>query len=85
MNAPSVAVEPQNCALNVVFFECNVANSTAVKSLIDSIEEQFAGFDIAFNNVGIDIESDKLADGTAAEVVAAVLYFCSDSAKLNKG
>ncbi|HEC51560.1 MAG: SDR family oxidoreductase [Halopseudomonas sabulinigri] len=46
-----------------VFSICNVASATEVKALMDMIEADFGRLDCAFNNAGIEIEQDKLADG----------------------
>jgi NAD(P)-dependent dehydrogenase (short-subunit alcohol dehydrogenase family) len=45
------------------FVRCNVCEPHSVKAVIDYIEKQFGRLDIAFNNAGIDIETDKIADG----------------------
>jgi NAD(P)-dependent dehydrogenase (short-subunit alcohol dehydrogenase family) len=47
-----------------VFQACDVGNSTSVTALFTFIQDTFGRLDIAFNNAGIDIESDKLAEGS---------------------
>lgn len=45
------------------FVRCNVCEPQSVKAVMDFIEQQFGRLDVAFNNAGIDIETDKIADG----------------------
>lgn len=45
------------------FIECNVCVPQSVKEVMDYIQQQYGGLDVAFNNAGIDIETDKIADG----------------------
>jgi NAD(P)-dependent dehydrogenase (short-subunit alcohol dehydrogenase family) len=45
------------------FVRCNVCEPQSVKAVMDYIEQQFGRLDVAFNNAGIDIETDKIADG----------------------
>lgn len=46
-----------------VFVACNVAKSEEVKALMDAVIAHYGRLDCAFNNAGIEIEQDKLADG----------------------
>lgn len=47
-----------------VFHACDVSDSTSVTALFAFIQDSFGRVDIALNNAGIDIESDKLAEGS---------------------
>lgn len=58
--ARSIGIEGHRAA----FHQCNVADPESVKALFAFIHDTFGQLDIAFNNAGIDIETDKLADGT---------------------
>jgi NAD(P)-dependent dehydrogenase (short-subunit alcohol dehydrogenase family) len=44
------------------FIKCDVCEPQSVKQVIDHIEQKFGRLDIAFNNAGIDIETDKIGD-----------------------
>ncbi len=46
-----------------VFVACNVAKADEVKALMDAVIAHYGRLDCAFNNAGIEIEQDKLADG----------------------
>lgn len=46
-----------------VFFRCNVVSADEVKALMESVIGHYGRLDCAFNNAGIEIEQDKLADG----------------------
>lgn len=46
-----------------VFVACNVAKADQVKALMDAVIAHYGRLDCAFNNAGIEIEQDKLADG----------------------
>lgn len=46
-----------------VFVACNVAKADEVKALMDAVISHYGRLDCAFNNAGIEIEQDKLADG----------------------
>ncbi|WP_299073481.1 SDR family oxidoreductase [uncultured Paraglaciecola sp.] len=47
-----------------VFHACDVSNSDSVQALFAFIQGSFGRLDIAFNNAGIDIETEKLAEGS---------------------
>ncbi|WP_373185583.1 SDR family oxidoreductase [Halopseudomonas sp.] len=47
-----------------VFVRCNVVSADEVKALMDSVISHYGRLDCAFNNAGIEIEQDKLADGS---------------------
>lgn len=47
-----------------VFVRCNVVSADEVKALMDSVITHYGRLDCAFNNAGIEIEQDKLADGS---------------------
>ncbi|PKM05155.1 MAG: short chain dehydrogenase [Gammaproteobacteria bacterium HGW-Gammaproteobacteria-6] len=49
-----------------VFVACNVASAEETKALMDAIISHYGRLDCAFNNAGIEIEQDKLADGDEA-------------------
>jgi len=51
---------------DAVFIPCNVADAEQVQSLVNQIEADYGRLDCAFNNAGIEIERDKLADGDEA-------------------
>jgi NAD(P)-dependent dehydrogenase (short-subunit alcohol dehydrogenase family) len=46
-----------------VFVRCNVVSADEVKALMESVIGHYGRLDCAFNNAGIEIEQDKLADG----------------------
>ncbi|WP_022964230.1 SDR family oxidoreductase [Halopseudomonas pelagia] len=46
-----------------VFVACNVARADEVKALMEAVITHYGRLDCAFNNAGIEIEQDKLADG----------------------
>ncbi|MFN3581652.1 MAG: SDR family oxidoreductase [Pseudomonas sp.] len=46
-----------------VFVACNVVDADQVKALMDAVISHYGRLDCAFNNAGIEIEQDKLADG----------------------
>lgn len=46
-----------------VFVACDVTDAGQVEALIEHIRSEFGHLDCAFNNAGIEIEQDKLADG----------------------
>lgn len=46
-----------------LFVACNVAKADQVKALMDAVIAHYGRLDCAFNNAGIEIEQDKLADG----------------------
>lgn len=46
-----------------VFVRCNVVSAGEVKALMESVIGHYGRLDCAFNNAGIEIEQDKLADG----------------------
>ena len=46
-----------------VFVRCNVVSADEVKALMESVIVHYGRLDCAFNNAGIEIEQDKLADG----------------------
>ena len=46
-----------------VFVRCNVVRAGEVKALMESFIGHYGRLDCAFNNAGIEIEQDKLADG----------------------
>ncbi|KAA0696575.1 short chain dehydrogenase [Halopseudomonas laoshanensis] len=48
---------------DAVFVACNVAKADEVKALMDAVIAHYGRLDCAFNNAGIEIEQDKLADG----------------------
>lgn len=48
---------------DAVFVACNVAKADQVKALMDAVVAHYGRLDCAFNNAGIEIEQDKLADG----------------------
>lgn len=48
---------------DAVFVRCNVVNAEEVKALMESVIGHYGRLDCAFNNAGIEIEQDKLADG----------------------
>ncbi|SDU07784.1 SDR family oxidoreductase [Halopseudomonas salegens] len=48
------------------FIACDVTNADEVKALIEQIRAAHGRLDCAFNNAGIEIEQDKLADGNEA-------------------
>jgi NAD(P)-dependent dehydrogenase (short-subunit alcohol dehydrogenase family) len=45
------------------FIACDVAKADQVEALMTAIQQTFGRLDCAFNNAGIEIEQDKLADG----------------------
>ncbi|WP_339649092.1 SDR family oxidoreductase [Halopseudomonas pelagia] len=45
------------------FVACNVARADEVKALMEAVITHYGRLDCAFNNAGIEIEQDKLADG----------------------
>ncbi len=47
---------------DAVFQTCNVVDAAEVKALIDMIEANYGRLDCAYNNAGIEIEQDKIAD-----------------------
>ncbi|MEH6491356.1 SDR family oxidoreductase [Halopseudomonas sp.] len=47
---------------DALFQACDVVDASAVKALIDMIESTYGRLDCAFNNAGIEIEQDKIAD-----------------------
>ncbi|SDR92799.1 NAD(P)-dependent dehydrogenase, short-chain alcohol dehydrogenase family [Halopseudomonas sabulinigri] len=47
---------------DAVFQACNVVDAAEVKALIDMIEANYGRLDCAYNNAGIEIEQDKIAD-----------------------
>lgn len=49
-----------------VFVPCNVASAEETKALMDAVISHYGRLDCAFNNAGIEIEQDKLADGDEA-------------------
>jgi NAD(P)-dependent dehydrogenase (short-subunit alcohol dehydrogenase family) len=49
-----------------VFVRCNVVDADEVKALMASVISHYGQLDCAFNNAGIEIEQDKLADGNEA-------------------
>ncbi|GGD08826.1 SDR family oxidoreductase [Halopseudomonas salina] len=49
-----------------VFVQCNVVSADEVKALMASVISHYGQLDCAFNNAGIEIEQDKLADGSEA-------------------
>ena len=48
---------------DAVFVGCNVAVAAEVKALMEAVMSVYGRLDCAFNNAGIEIEQDKLADG----------------------
>ncbi|WP_339842873.1 SDR family oxidoreductase [uncultured Halopseudomonas sp.] len=49
-----------------VFVRCNVVNADEVKALMEAVISHYGQLNCAFNNAGIEIEQDKLADGSEA-------------------
>jgi NAD(P)-dependent dehydrogenase (short-subunit alcohol dehydrogenase family) len=47
-----------------VFVACNVVLANEVKALMEAVISHYGRLDCAFNNAGIEIEQDKLADGS---------------------
>ncbi len=47
---------------DAVFQACDVVDAAAVQALIEMIETTYGRLDCAFNNAGIEIEQDKIAD-----------------------
>lgn len=47
-----------------VFVRCNVVIADEVKELMATVISHYGQLDCAFNNAGIEIEQDKLADGS---------------------
>lgn len=47
-----------------VFVRCNVVSADEVKELMATVISHYGQLDCAFNNAGIEIEQDKLADGS---------------------
>ncbi|GGY72640.1 SDR family oxidoreductase [Marinobacter zhanjiangensis] len=45
------------------FIRCDVIKAGDVKHLVDQTVEQFGRLDFAFNNAGVELERNKLADG----------------------
>ncbi|MFZ2288621.1 MAG: SDR family oxidoreductase [Halopseudomonas yangmingensis] len=46
-----------------LFVACDVADAAQVEALVGRIKSEFGRLDCAFNNAGIEVEQDKLADG----------------------
>lgn len=46
-----------------VFVRCDVVNGDEVRALMEAVIGHYGRLDCAFNNAGIEIEQDKLADG----------------------
>ncbi|MFT6429443.1 MAG: NAD(P)-dependent dehydrogenase (short-subunit alcohol dehydrogenase family) [Halopseudomonas sp.] len=49
---------------DAVFVPCNVVVADEVKALMEAVISHYGRLDCAFNNAGIEIEQDKLADGS---------------------
>ena len=49
---------------DAVFVRCNVVSADEVKELMATVISHYGQLDCAFNNAGIEIEQDKLADGS---------------------
>jgi NAD(P)-dependent dehydrogenase (short-subunit alcohol dehydrogenase family) len=49
---------------DAVFISCNVVVADEVKALMEAVISHYGRLDCAFNNAGIEIEQDKLADGS---------------------
>ncbi|WP_296448229.1 SDR family oxidoreductase [Rhodoferax sp. UBA5149] len=49
------------------FVRCNVSRDEEVKALVAATVATYGRLDYAFNNAGIDIEKNRLADGSEAE------------------
>lgn len=46
-----------------IFVRCNVVDADEVRTLMETVISHYGRLDCAFNNAGIEIEQDKLADG----------------------
>lgn len=59
----AVAEQIKAAGGEAVFIACNVADAGQVAGLMAQIQQTYGRLDCAFNNAGIEIEQDKLADG----------------------
>lgn len=55
-----------------LFIACDVSKADQVEAMMEQIKAEFGRLDCAFNNAGIEIERDKLADGKE-EVFDAIM------------
>ncbi len=59
----AVAEQIKAAGGEAMFIACNVADAAQVAALMAQIQQTYGRLDCAFNNAGIEIEQDKLADG----------------------
>lgn len=59
----AVAEQIKAAGGEALFIACNVADADQVAALMAQIQDTYGRLDCAFNNAGIEIEQDKLADG----------------------
>lgn len=65
-NGETIAQNIRTAGGKARFHYCDVCDRDSVTRLFDFIAHKYGHLDVAFNNAGIDIESDKLADGEEA-------------------
>ncbi|MBE1300322.1 MAG: glucose 1-dehydrogenase [Alteromonadaceae bacterium] len=57
-----IATELRDTGLDAHFYVCDATSTDATKTLFAQIRQEHGLVDIAFNNAGIEIETDKLGD-----------------------